>query len=271
MPRVKGGVTTRARRKKIMKLAKGYTGSRRTLYRTAHEQVMKSLAYAYRDRKQNKRNFRKLWISRINAAATANGIKYSKLIHGLSLAGITVNRKVLAELAIVEPKAFTAYVDIAKKALENPSAVKPAAQPIKKKDEVKPVVKAEPKKEEVKPVVKPAPKVEKPKPAPQVVKAEAPVTKEEIAAAELGLSSILATALRDTALSEDIEGARTAKKADLIKALAKLGYKPAMGEIPLEDLLYNELRDLAKESGLKDYEALRKAELVKVLKKHLKK
>ncbi|MBU1140959.1 MAG: 50S ribosomal protein L20, partial [Firmicutes bacterium] len=104
MPRVKGGIVTRKRRKKILKLAKGYFGSKRTLYRTAHEQVMRSLAYAYRDRKQRKREFRKLWITRINAGAKLNGMKYSTLIHGLSLANVQVNRKMLADIAIFQPE-----------------------------------------------------------------------------------------------------------------------------------------------------------------------
>jgi large subunit ribosomal protein L20 len=118
MPRVKGGTVTRRRRKKILKLAKGYFGSKRTLYRTAHEQVMRSLAYAYRDRKQRKRQFRKLWISRINAGAKLNGMKYSTLIHGLALAGVTVNRKMLSDIAIHEPADFTQYCTVAKQALE---------------------------------------------------------------------------------------------------------------------------------------------------------
>jgi large subunit ribosomal protein L20 len=117
MPRVKGGAVTRRRRKKILKLAKGYFGSKRTLYRTAHEQVMRSLAYAYRDRKQRKREFRKLWISRINAACKLNGIKYSKFVHGLSLAGATINRKMLADIAVHEPQDFTLYCELAKNAL----------------------------------------------------------------------------------------------------------------------------------------------------------
>ena len=117
MPRVKGGTTTRKRRKKILKLAKGYFGSKHALYRTANEQVMRSLAYAYRDRKKRKSEFRKLWISRINAAAKLNGMKYSKLIHGLSLAHVEVNRKVLADLAVNQPEDFTAYCNIAKEAL----------------------------------------------------------------------------------------------------------------------------------------------------------
>ena len=115
MPRVKGGFTTRRRRKAILKLAKGYFGSKRTLYKTANEQVMRSLAYAYRDRKQKKRNFRKLWIARINAACQLNGMKYSRFINGLNLAGVKVNRKMLADLAVNEPQGLTALVNIAKK------------------------------------------------------------------------------------------------------------------------------------------------------------
>ncbi len=117
MPRVKNGSVARNRRKKILKLAKGYFGSRRTLYRTAHEQVMKSLSYAYRDRKQRKREFRKLWITRINAAAKLNGMKYSTLIHGLSLATVAVNRKMLADIAVFQPQDFTAYCKLAKDAI----------------------------------------------------------------------------------------------------------------------------------------------------------
>lgn len=121
MARVKGSPQTRRRRKKVLKLAKGYFGSKHALYRTAHEQVMRSLAYAYRDRRQTKRNFRKLWISRINAAAQANGLKYSKFVHGLSLANVELNRKVLADIAVHEPEVFAQYVNLAKDALENPS------------------------------------------------------------------------------------------------------------------------------------------------------
>eukprot|EP01155_Anaeramoeba_flamelloides_P040851 Anaeramoba_flamelloidesc34121_g1_i1.p1 GENE.c34121_g1_i1~~c34121_g1_i1.p1 ORF type:complete len:143 (+),score=9.20 c34121_g1_i1:901-1329(+) len=117
MPRVKGGTTTRKRRKKILKLAKGYFGSKHALYRTANEQVMRSLSYAYRDRKKRKSEFRKLWISRINAAAKLNGMKYSRLIHGLALAHVEVNRKVLADLAVNQPEDFTAYCKIAQDAI----------------------------------------------------------------------------------------------------------------------------------------------------------
>ncbi|MGM0903420.1 50S ribosomal protein L20 [Mesobacillus maritimus] len=114
MPRVKGGTVTRKRRKKVLKLAKGYYGSKHTLYKVANQQVMKSLQYAYRDRRQKKRDFRKLWITRINAAARLNGLSYSRLMHGLKLAGVEVNRKMLAELAISDEKAFTQLADVAK-------------------------------------------------------------------------------------------------------------------------------------------------------------
>ena len=117
MARVKGGYTTRRRRKKILKLAKGYFGSKHTLYKTAHEQVMNSFEYAYRDRKALKREMRKLWIARINAAARTNDLSYSKLMHGLKLAGINVNRKMLSEMAIHDAAGFTALCDAAKKAL----------------------------------------------------------------------------------------------------------------------------------------------------------
>ncbi|GER67033.1 50S ribosomal protein L20 [Weizmannia acidilactici] len=117
MPRVKGGTVTRRRRKKIIKLAKGYYGSKHTLYKVANQQVMKSYMYAYRDRRQKKRDFRKLWITRINAAARINGLSYSRLMHGLKLAGIEVNRKMLADLAVTDEKAFAELANKAKAAL----------------------------------------------------------------------------------------------------------------------------------------------------------
>lgn len=114
MARVKGGFIRTRRRKKILKLAKGYFGSKHRLFKTAKEQVMKSLVYAYRDRRQNKRVFRKLWITRINAAARQNGLSYSKLMHGLKLAGVEVNRKMLADLAVNDINAFNSLADAAK-------------------------------------------------------------------------------------------------------------------------------------------------------------
>ena len=114
MARVKGGVVSRKRRKRVLKLAKGYYGSKHILFRTAKEQVMNSYYYAYRDRRQKKRDFRKLWITRINAAARLNGLSYSQLMHGLKLDEIEVNRKMLADLAVNDATAFTALADAAK-------------------------------------------------------------------------------------------------------------------------------------------------------------
>lgn len=117
MARVKGGFVTRRRHKKILKLAKGYYGAKHKLFKVAQEQVFKSLSYAYRDRRQTKRNFRKLWIARINAAARINGLSYSTLIHGLKVAGIEVNRKMLADLAVNDEKAFATLAEEAKAAV----------------------------------------------------------------------------------------------------------------------------------------------------------
>ncbi|GGH98279.1 MULTISPECIES: 50S ribosomal protein L20 [Mammaliicoccus] len=117
MPRVKGGTVTRARRKKVLKLSKGYFGSKHTLYKVAKQQVMKSGNYAYRDRRQKKREFRKLWIARINAASRQNDISYSRLMNGLKLAGIDINRKMLSEIAVSDEKAFAELATKAKDAL----------------------------------------------------------------------------------------------------------------------------------------------------------
>ncbi len=115
--RVKYSTPSRNRRKKVLKLAKGYFGSKHLLYRTANEQVMHSMKYSYIGRKQTKRNMRKLWIARINAAARMNDMNYSNLMHGLKLAGVNVNRKMLSEIAIHDAAGFTALCETAKKAL----------------------------------------------------------------------------------------------------------------------------------------------------------
>ncbi len=114
MARVKGGVTARKRHKKVLKQAKGYYGAKSKLYRPANQAVMKSLDYAYSGRKQRKRDFRKLWISRINAAARQNGMNYSTFINGLKKANIEINRKMLSEMAIHDPEGFKELVEIAK-------------------------------------------------------------------------------------------------------------------------------------------------------------
>ncbi len=114
MARVKNGAVTKARHKKVLKAAKGYVGSKHRLYKTAKEQLMHAGQYAFRDRKQKKRDFRKLWITRINAACRQNDISYSRFIEGLNKAGVEINRKMLSEIAINDPKAFTELVKTAK-------------------------------------------------------------------------------------------------------------------------------------------------------------
>ena len=118
MSRVKRGVTTHARHRKIVKQAKGYSGRRKNTFRAANQAVEKSGQYAYRDRKQKKRNFRSLWIQRINAAARAHGLTYGRFINGLGRAGVEIDRKMLADLAVREPEAFKALVDQAEGALK---------------------------------------------------------------------------------------------------------------------------------------------------------
>lgn len=117
MPRVKRGIVARKRRKKVLKAAKGYVGGRRRFYKTAKETLMRARNYAYRDRRVRKREFRALWIARINAAARANGLNYSKFAGGLKKAGIGLNRKMLAHLAYDDPKAFEAVVAKVKETL----------------------------------------------------------------------------------------------------------------------------------------------------------
>ena len=117
MSRVKRGIRTRARHHKIIKQAKGYFGKKSKLFKVANQAVLKSGSYAYRDRRQKKRDFRKLWIARINAAARQNGLSYSKFMNGLKVAGVELDRKVLSDITITDPKAFAALVEQAKAAL----------------------------------------------------------------------------------------------------------------------------------------------------------
>ncbi|HAS38590.1 MAG TPA: 50S ribosomal protein L20 [Ruminococcaceae bacterium] len=118
MARIKGATMSRKRRNKVMKMAKGYYGSKSSLFKTAKQAVMKSGQYAYVGRKQKKRDFRRLWITRISAACKLNGMNYSTFMNGLSKAGITLNRKMLSEIAIADPAAFTALTEKAKAALK---------------------------------------------------------------------------------------------------------------------------------------------------------
>jgi large subunit ribosomal protein L20 len=186
MTRVKGGTINRARHKKVLKQTEGYFGSKHRLYKTANEQLMHSLKYAYRDRRQKKRDFRKLWITRINAACRENGISYSKFINGLLKAGVTVNRKMLSEIAIDNPKSFVELVNIAKDSLAGkdykPNIVKSEQKSVKK-EQVEKEIKTSSKKEKV------------------------------------DYSTMTVAELRELAKTKKISGYSTMKKSELIAAL----------------------------------------------------
>ena len=208
MPRVKGGYTTRRRRKAVLKLAKGYYGAKHLLYRTAHEQVMRSLRYAYRDRKVRKREFRKLWIQRINAAAKLNGLKYNQLIFGLTNAGVEVNRKMLADLAVNDAAAFTQFAEIAKKNLtKTTTAVKENVVVLTKESKAQRALRAA---QEVKSEKTVAPK-----------KAAAPKAEAKVEAPKADLESLTVAELKAMAKEAGVKGISTMKKADLIAALSK--------------------------------------------------
>ncbi len=213
MPRVKGGYTTRRRRKAVLKLAKGYVGSKHTIYRTANEAVMRAMQYAYRDRKQKKRDFRKLWIQRINAAAKENGLKYSLFICGLSRAGVEVNRKMLADLAVNDPKAFTEFVEIAKKGLTMPS-VKLTEKVVVLQTESKAAKAAKAD------VAQEAPKATKTVKAPKTVKVETPKTEVDVEAT-VDYNKMTVAELKVIAKEKGITGISAMKKADLVAALTK--------------------------------------------------
>ena len=197
MARVKNGAVTKARHKKVLKQAKGYFGSKHRLYKSAKEQLMHSGQYAFRDRKQKKREFRKLWITRINAACRENGISYSRFIEGLNKAGVLVNRKMLSEIAINDPKAFTELVEVAKKGKEG----KIKATEAKKTSEV--TVKSSNTKEETKTTEK-----------------KSTAKKESKKEEKVDYSKMTVAELKEIAKSKKI-ATTGMKKADIIAALEK--------------------------------------------------
>ena len=183
MARVKGGNVSKNRRRKVLKAAKGYFGSKHRLYKTAQEQLFHSGAYAYRDRKQNKRNFRKLWITRINAACRLNDISYSKFMNGLSKAGVEINRKMLSEIAINDPESFTALVKLSKDALDGKVSA--------------------PKKEDTK----------------KELKTESLPVKENKKETKEDLNTLTLAELKKIAKEKEIKGYSTMKKDELLKVL----------------------------------------------------
>lgn len=212
MPRVKGGYTTRRRHKKVLKLAKGYYGSKHALYRTAKEQVMRSQAYAYRDRKVRKRDFRKLWIQRINAAAQINGLKYNQFICGLTNANVQINRKMLAEMAVNDAASFANLCEIAKKNL-NVVREKENVVTFTKESKADRALRALNSNKVSKETTKPAAK-------PEVKKA--PAKKAEVKEeTTTDLTSLTVAQLREIAKSKGVKGYSTLKKAELIEVLSK--------------------------------------------------
>ena len=208
MARVRNGVVTKARHKKVLKEARGYFGSKHRLYKSAKEQLMHAGVYAYRDRRQKKREFRKLWIVRINAACRLNDISYSRFIEGLNKAGVEVNRKMLSEIAINDPKAFSELVKVAKQAKKDNKTVtknevktEVTVKAGNKKADAKPAKKEEVKKEE---------KVEKKTTAKKETKKEEKVDYSKMTVAEL----------KEVAKSKKIDTTGM-KKADIVAALNK--------------------------------------------------
>ena len=197
MARVKNGAVTKARHKKVLKQAKGYFGSKHRLYKSAKEQLMHSGQYAFRDRKQRKREFRKLWITRINAACRENDISYSRFIEGLTKAGVEVNRKMLSEIAINDPKMFSEFVKIAR----DGKAGKVTVQEEVIGHEVTVTIS----KNEVK----------------DVKKVEKKVTKTEEVKEAVDYSKMTVAELKEAAKNAKVEGYSTMKKAELVAALTK--------------------------------------------------
>ena len=197
MARVKNGAVTKARHKKVLKQAKGYFGSKHRLYKSAKEQLMHSGQYAFRDRKQRKREFRKLWITRINAACRQNDISYSRFIEGLTKAGVEVNRKMLSDIAINDPKMFSEFVKIARDGK--------AGKVTRQEEVIGHEVTVTAGKSEVKETKKEEKKAKK---------------KEEVKEA-VDYSKMTVAELKEAAKNAKVEGYSTMKKAELVAALTK--------------------------------------------------
>ena len=213
MARVKNGAVTKARHKKVLKAAKGYFGSKHRLYKTAKEQLMHSGQYAFRDRKQKKRDFRKMWIARINAACRANEISYSRFIEGLTKAGVEVNRKMLSEIAINDEKAFAELVKVAKDG--KAGKITKAEVKVESTKVVKATAKAEKEVKEVKAEKKETTK----KPAAKKATTTKTTAKKETVKEEKKAPAKKATATKTTAKKE------TAKKPAAKKTTAKKATK----------------------------------------------
>ena len=199
MARVKNGAVTKARHKKVLKEAKGYFGSKHRLYKTAKEQLMHSGQYAFRDRKQKKRDFRKLWITRINAACRLNDISYSRFIEGLTKAGVEINRKMLSEIAINDPKAFSELVKVAKDG--KAGKIKPATEVAGSEVTVGAAKKTAAKKAEVKEEKK-------------------ETTKKETKKEDVDYSKMTVAELKEVAAKKKIN-VTGMKKAEIVEALSK--------------------------------------------------
>lgn len=300
MPRA-SSVTKKARHKKVLKLAKGYRGSNSKLYRTAKQQVMRALRFQFRDRKQKKRNFRKLWITRINAACRINGISYSQFINGLKKSGVEINRKMLAYLAVNDEKAFAEIVKEAKKGLkkdpnENVKKVLPelvvptvGVKSLKSKKQAKketpkmetktPAIKEEPKKEQVKkePKVKitTAKKIttkieEKPKKE-ETPKGVIKAKKGEVKIVKSDKPKKIKTKAEPKApIKTKAEPVKLQKKVKpKEKTIKKRGATESFTKEELSKKTVAELKALAKSLSLQKYSTLKKAELVDYIYKNL--
>ncbi|QTX03203.1 50S ribosomal protein L20 [Candidatus Phytoplasma luffae] len=219
------------RRKKILKLAKGYFGSKSKLYKTANEQVMRSLQYAYRDRRQKKRNFRKLWITRINAGCVNNGMRYSSFIHGLTLAKVDINRKILSDLSYNEPHIFTDYINLAKKTLEEHEA--------KIQEKIKQTLK-------------------------QQQEEQQQEEQQEFDNQEVNTENILINSKDKEIKKNNLETKKIKQKIDNKENLDKEKNKDI--EKKLKKYLLSELKELAQKYEIKNISKLKKIELINILK-----